>query len=284
MSSSATGGRVTDPRMVMDPRIWKRRVAVAREQGRKRLRVVIALLGVCAIAAGGVVALHSSIFAARHLNVEGAVHTPVAQVLAMSGLSDRPPLVDINGAEVATRIDTLPWVKSAAVFEHWPDSVTVVLTERSPLAAVEMEPGARGPTRWVLVDTTGRVLADQALRPAGVLALTVPVAPGAPGSSLPTGDQPAVEIAASLPAVLAQRVRSVDVAPDGEVTLGIAGGLTAVMGSPTELEAKYEALASVLAGAPLVGDDVIDVSVPDEPAVGPATAPAAARSTGRGVR
>ena len=86
-----------------------------------------------------------------------------------------------------------------------------------------------------------------------------------------------------MPSVLAERVRSVDVAPDGEVTLGITGGLTAVIGSPTELEAKYEALASVLAGAPVVSGDVIDVSVPDEPAVGPTSESASGRPTGRGV-
>jgi cell division protein FtsQ len=265
----------------VDPRIWKRRVAVTREQGRKRLRIVAAVLGVCAIAAGGFAAIHSSLFAARHLNVVGAVHTPAAEVLAMSGLSDRPPLVDINAAEVAARIEALPWVKSAVVIEHWPDSVTVKVTERSALAAVES--GSVGQAAWALVDGTGRVLADQATRPAGLPALSVPVAPGAPGSALPPGDQPAVEIASSMPPLLAERVRSVEVAVDGDVTLGMTGGFTAVIGSPTELEAKYEALASVLAGAPLLEGDVIDVSVPDEPAVGPAGASESGGSTGRGA-
>ena len=67
-----------------------------------------AALCVCAIAAGGLAAVHSSLFAARHLNVVGAVHTPIAEVLATSGLSDRPPLVDINAAEVAARIEPCP--------------------------------------------------------------------------------------------------------------------------------------------------------------------------------
>jgi cell division protein FtsQ len=265
----------------VDPRIWKRRVEVTREQGRKRLRVLAAVLGVCAIAAGGFAVVHSSLFAARHLNVVGAVHTPIAEVLAKSGLSARPPLVDINAAAVAARIDTLPWVKSAAVTEHWPDSVTVKVIERSALAAVES--GSLGQAAWALVDGTGRVLADQASRPAGLLALSVPVVPGPPGSVIAPGDQPAVEIASTMPAVLAERVRSIDVAPDGDVTLGITGGLTAVIGSPTELGAKYEALASVLAGAPVVSGDVIDVSVPDEPAVGPTSESESGRPMGRGV-
>jgi hypothetical protein len=45
------------------------------------------------------------------------------------------------------------------------------------------------------------------------------------------------------------------------------------------LEAKYEALASVLAGATLASGDVIDVSVPDEPTVGPSSVPSTESST-----
>lgn len=52
----------TSTRPVVDPRMWKRRVAVTREQGRKRLRIVIGVLGMCAIASGGLVAVHSSLF------------------------------------------------------------------------------------------------------------------------------------------------------------------------------------------------------------------------------
>ncbi len=77
MTSAAPGSPAVDPRM------WMRRVAVTREQGRKRLRVVIGVLAVCAIASGGFAAIHSSLFGARHMNVMGAVHTPVAEVLAL---------------------------------------------------------------------------------------------------------------------------------------------------------------------------------------------------------
>ena len=62
-----------------------------------------------------------------------------------------------------------------------------------------------------------------------------------------------------------------DVAAGDAVTLGLTEGLTAVIGPPVDLEAKYEALASVLAGAPVPSGDVVDVSVPDEPTVGPMT-------------
>ncbi len=43
--SSPTVNTPTTKAPTVDPRIWKRRVAVTREQGRKRLRVVIGALG-----------------------------------------------------------------------------------------------------------------------------------------------------------------------------------------------------------------------------------------------
>jgi hypothetical protein len=39
------------------------------------------------------------------------------------------------------------------------------------------------------------------------------------------------------------------------------------IGSPSQLEAKYEDVTSILAGATLHTGDVIDVSVPDAPTV-----------------
>ncbi len=172
-------------------------------------------------------------------------------------------------------------MKSAFLTKHWPDSVTVTVTERTALAAVES--GSPGPRAWALIDVTGRVLAYQASRPAGMLALSVPLPPGAPASDLPPIDEAGVQIAASMPPLLAERVRSVVVSEGDLVTLGLTGGVTALVGTPTGLQAKYEALASVVAAAPLANGDVVDVSVPTEPTVGPPTPSTGVPPTARGV-
>ena len=57
------------------------------------------------------------------------------------------------------------------------------------------------------------------------------------------------------------------VAGNGDVTLGFPGDVTAAFGPADELAAKFEALASVLSGAPPSGPEVIDVAVPDAPVV-----------------
>jgi hypothetical protein len=68
---------------------------------------------------------------------------------------------------------------------------------------------------------------------------------------------------------LAGRVLHVTTDAQGMVTLDLGRGLRAVLGSTDGTEAKLTALASVLAGAPVSGPAVIDVTVPDEPTIGP---------------
>jgi cell division protein FtsQ len=256
----------------VDPRIWTRRVAVTRARGRKRLRIVLALLALCLIVAGGFAAVHSSLFGAKHLSVTGAVHTPVREVLSAAGLISHPPLVDVDPVLSARRIESLPWIQAARVSVHWPDSVAVSVTERVPVAAVRVPEISAAAHVWALVDATGRILADQTVQPVGLLTMDVFVAPGPPGTDLPAADQPGVDVAGSLPALLSRRVKSIYMAPGSGVTLGISGNLSAVIGAPVDLQAKYVALASVLAGAPLKSGDVINVTVPAEPAVGPGKA------------
>jgi cell division protein FtsQ len=231
---------------------------------------VLATVGVCVLIAGGFAAVHSSLFGAEHLSVKGAVHTPVDEVLSSAGLLSHPPLIDIDAPVSAKRVEQLPWIQSARVTVHWPDSVTVAVTERVAVGAIEVPSVGTVGRVWVLVDGTGRVLADQATRPTGLVTMDVSVPPGVPGTYLPPADQAGVDLAGSLPFMLARRVTSIRVTPGAGVTLGLSGNLSAVIGSPDELQAKYVALASVLAGAPLDSGDVINVSVPAEPAVGPA--------------
>ncbi|MFZ0665529.1 MAG: FtsQ-type POTRA domain-containing protein [Acidimicrobiales bacterium] len=294
---------ITDLRPAMDPRMWQRRVEVTRANGRRRLKAVVALFIVCVLALVGVIAIHSELFSAKHVQVVGAVETPAGQVVQAAGLSARPPLVDINALAAAHEVEHLPWIDTASVVVHWPDSVTIRVTERLPVAALEVRSAKKGSPSWDIVDRTGRVLADVADEPAGLVTVVVPTRVGPPGTQLPTSDQWGVDVATSIPATLALRVESVDVSDgsgsvdsgsadsgsadsgsvgagsvaagqtidaegdDDTVTLGLSGGLSVVIGAPVELPAKFEALESVLTGASLQSGDVIDVTVPEEPTV-----------------
>jgi cell division protein FtsQ len=252
-----------DPATVVHPRVWQRRVAVLREQGRRRLRWVVAGVAVLVVLCVVLLVLHTPLLALRNATVRGAQHTGTQAVLAEAGLLDDPPLIDVDPSTVAARVERLPWVAHAVVVRHWPDSVTITVTERVALGSIARPGGG-----VAVVDASGRILAWQSAPPPG-LVLVAPVAPGHPGTVLAPAARPALQVAAALPASLAGRVRDVSANARGMVTLDLGGGVSASLGSTAELPAKLTAVASVLAGARVSSPSVIDVTVPDEPTVGP---------------
>ncbi|HVX22920.1 MAG TPA: FtsQ-type POTRA domain-containing protein [Acidimicrobiales bacterium] len=119
---------------------------------------------------------------------------------------------------------------------------------------------------WALVDRTGRVLADVATPPAGLVHLVGPAPPGAPGTVLRSA-QPGLQVAATLPKAFAGQVAEVDVDAAGQVNLKLTSPLTVDLGTTAQLRQKYEDVAAILAGAHLAEGDVIHVNVPESPTV-----------------
>jgi cell division protein FtsQ len=250
------------PRARIDPRISARRTEVARQQGRRRLRLAGIVLAVVVVLFGVWSLLHSSLFSASAVTVVGATHETAAQIEGAAGLTSHPPLLDVNAGAMERRIERLPWVRTAAVSVHWPDGVRVALTERVPYLVMTTAGG-----QWAEVDATGRVLADVATRPPGLLELTAPLAPGVPGTSLPAGDHVGLHIAASLPPSFRAQVTEVKVVSADFVQLAMTTPILFDLGDDTQLHAKYEDVSAMLAGATLHVGDTIDVSVPTAPTV-----------------
>lgn len=246
----------------IDPRIRQRRTEVRRRQGRRRLRVLLAVLSLLTVAAVAWSVLHSGLLAARRITVVGSPHTPAAAVIAAAGLADHPPLVDV-GPAAAAGVERLPWVRRATVDVQWPDAVRITVVERRPAAAV---PAASG---WALVDGTGHVLTDAAAPPGGVPRLVGGGAPGAPGSVV-SGDRAGLAVAATLPPAFAGQVVEVAQLSGRQVDLHLSSPVTVDLGTTAQLHQKYEDVAAILAGAPLKAGEVIDVAVPGAPVVRPA--------------
>jgi cell division septal protein FtsQ len=248
----------------MDPRISARRTAVLREQGQRRLIIASLLLGLVALVVGAWFLLHTSLFSARSITVTGNVHETAAQVVAQAGLAGHPPLLDVDAGAAVSRLRELPWVQTARVHVSWPDGVHIAVTEEVPRFTVATPAGT-----WDTLSADGRVLAQTPTRPPGLLLLTVPVAPGQPGSVLPTKDGAGLLVASTLPPSFAAQVTGVTIEPAGWVQLAMTTPILVNIGTATELPAKYEDVSSILAGATLHNGDVIDVSVPRAPTVTP---------------
>jgi cell division protein FtsQ len=239
-------------------------MAVLRDRGRRRLRWVVAGAVAAGLAVVLLVVLHSPVLALRHVSVVGARHTTTAAVVRAAGLDGSPPLVDIDSGAAAAHVARLPWVAHASVVRNWPDGVTITVTERVPLAVVVRPRGG-----VAVVDGTGHVLEWAPVASPGLLSFGAVTVPGRPGSVLGAQARPALEVADALPATLGGRVVRVAVTPGGRVWLDLGRGVSAALGLPGDLVAKLDALTSVLAAAPPTRAAVIDVTVPDEPTVGP---------------
>ncbi len=244
------------------PRVWQRRMAVLREQAHRRLRYIVGGVAVLVALCVVLLVLHTPLLALRNATVRGAQHTGSQAVLQAAGLLAHPPLIDVDPKSVAADVEKLPWVAHAVVIRHWPDSVTIIVSERAPLGSMARPGGGAA-----LVDRTGRVLEWQAGAPTG-LVLAAPLTPGRPGTVLGRAARPALDVAAALPASLAGRVTQVSVTAAGAVTVSLGRGVSAVLGTTAELPAKLTALATVLADAHVSAPAVINVTFPDEPTVG----------------
>lgn len=264
MSPTSTKSRPTQarPRANMDPRISARRTAVTRQQGRRRLHVLLGLLIVTALLVGGWYLVHSSVLSARSVTVVGATHETASQVEAAGDLNGQRPLIDINTGTTAAAIAQLPWVQSAQVSVHWPDGVRVVITEAVPTLTMA-GPGGK----WAELSADGKVLALTAAQPPGLLVISGPTQPGAVGSSLTGADREALGVATTLPASFKAQVTAVRVVAGDLVQLTMTTPIVVDLGTTTQLTAKYEDVSSILAGATLHDGDVIDVSVPGAPTV-----------------
>jgi cell division septal protein FtsQ len=255
-------GRLTRERTPIDPRISARRTEVGRQQARRRIRLVGAVVALVVLAFGVWSLLHSSLFSASAVTVVGATHESTAQIEAAAGLSGHPPLLDVNAGLAEQRIDRLPWVRAALVTVHWPDGVRVVVAEQ---VATLVMPVAGG--RWAELDAQGRVLALVGARPPGLIEVTGPRAPGAPGSSLGGADRIGLKVATTLPASFRAQVTAVNVEPAGWVQLTMTTPILVNIGDASQLGEKYEDVTTMLAHVALHDGDIIDVSVPGAPTV-----------------
>ena len=198
-------------------------------------------------------------------------NTPTAAIVRAAGLDGHPPLISVDPGPVGGPGG------DAAVHRHRPRSrgtgptrVTIAVTERVPVATMA------GPaTSWSTLDGDGRTLAVTPGRP-GPAGARRPRPPGARSRRPRSAGRwpPAADPGPGRGPDAARRLRR-----PGRV--GHGGGRrdgrrspstrasTVLLGTDSDLPAKYEDVAAIIAHAPLRGAHTIDVTVPESPTVGP---------------
>ncbi len=90
----------------------------------------------------------------QHITIEGRQKTPEAAVRAAIGMGPGDPILGFSVSAARNRLEGLTWVRSAVVERQLPDTIHVVLNERTPFAVWQID------GRFTLIDRAGKVVTD----------------------------------------------------------------------------------------------------------------------------
>ncbi len=286
----------------IDPRIARRWVEVRRQQGRRRLRILLIVGAALLVLALGAGSLYTPLFKVRHVRVSVRGAIPSSEVMKLSGVSGRTLMVRVNDSTIERRLNAVPNLGDAQVTTHWPGTVSIKVAVRQAVAVISETTGNQPASRWEEIDATGRVIAVVGASPPGLPQLqigggatavgqwvpnsagpsfSVP-APGRPGPAdlraasdspaVPNGVAAALAVAAALPPPIRGAIEAIAAGGSGGLSLtaapteGSAGPLSVEFGDGSELASKITALTALLTQTNLAGVTGLDLTVPDRPA------------------
>jgi len=226
--------------------------------------------GALVLAAAGLYGLarETSMFAVSTIRVEGATPAVAAAVRRELHRYDGRSLVALDAAGVGQQVDGLPAVRASVVDRDFPHTLRVRVTPELPVAVIR-----RGPDAF-LVSARGRVIAPVVLRthrslPRIWLPATTEIELGSLLGGEP-GGLAARSLAAFVGSGFTSRLTFVR-ALDGQITLGLRGGLEERLGAPVDLRVKIAIAHSIVPGLALPshgGPDYLDIAVPERPVAG----------------
>lgn len=245
------------PRPPVDPRVRARWIAARRAEGRRRLRVLVAVASVLGTLGIAWAVTVSPLLGVDKVVVRGAQHLSAADVQQAGGVHDGDSMVWMDPGVVTARIEASPWVRTAKVTRDFPRTLVVDITERIPAAWV----GAGDHS--LVVDGSGRVLEDTPTPPANLPEL-VGVHGADPGRTIAPSAGARIATGYGIYAAGVTRIEL----HDGDATVTLRSGTQVRMGPPTRIHAKIVAAGAVLVALGPNAPQYVDVSVPTNPVAG----------------
>lgn len=231
----------SDGVVTRDRRFRLRRIAVRREEGRRRLRVV-AWVGIPVLVVGLALGLLASpIFGVRNVSVDGARYTAEATLARADDMVRGKSIFSLDLGAVEELLKSDPWVRDAQVKRRFPSTVSFDISERKPVAWYL---GSDNQAR--VIDIDGRVITVLNGQPTGYTQIT------GIGPDLPAGGQAddvytaAAQVSASLPPEVAPLMLNMGVATGTDLIMTLRSGTVVTFGRPTDLRSKMVSLVLVL--------------------------------------
>ncbi|WP_081604224.1 cell division protein FtsQ/DivIB [Gordonia malaquae] len=244
-----------------DERRRRRRRGSDRDSGRRpsKATVILVILGVLGLVGGAVaVAYYSPLMSVRSVDVVGTAAVDRNEVLRLANAPQGVPLLQVDTGAIADRIAVLPAVEEVKVERSYPSTLTIEVTERTPVATLDWQGGIGVMDRLGMVYLT---FADRKAVPKTFARLPILAVPN-PGSKDPA-TLAALTVAQELPEWLRSRTTTIEASSPADITLIMASKRRVIWGDAERTDDKAEALQSALK----VNGDTYNVSSPEFPAV-----------------
>ncbi len=254
----------------IDEAFMLRRRELLREQGRRRLAIVLAIVLAVAAVAGYKLLAMSSAFAVTQVQVSGAKPLLAREIhAAVESVAGGRSLLQVDRGAIVRRLEAMPYVQSVSIDRSFPHTLAVHVVVEHPTVVV-----MAGQTGY-LVSADGRVLAQTAKAPAalprvtaaGTTALTV-------GRDNGDGSvAAALQVLAATPPGFRKGVGRITalIPGAGTITAVIGKHIQLRLGDTSQLTLKLEVVQRVMQrirGAQRSELAYIDVSAPSRPAYG----------------
>jgi len=255
----------------IDDALLVRRRELMRAQGRRRLVILLAVVGTL-VAVGGYKLLEmSSAFAVDHVDVSGAPPALRSEISsAVTATAAGHSLLTVDRGAIERRLSAMPYVKSVSVDRAFPHTLAVTVQVEHPAVAVEIGKLA------YLVSVDGRVLESRTTPPTRLPIVQLPS-----GTTLLVGQSSGDANVQAALAVLRQAAspgfsrhvgRITELQPHGGLITAVVGRrLKLRLGTPDQLPLKLAVVERVMRRItrPQRAEVAyIDVSAPGRPAYG----------------
>lgn len=230
----------------------------ARARRRRLRRVLIALAVLAAVGVVGVLAWvvgWSDVLALRQVSVAGVDGEQRDEVVDVAQAPVGTPLARVDTGAIESRVGNLPETAEVEVHRSWPNTLTIEVTPREAVAAVESG------GRWFGVDESGVLFDESGSRPEGL-----PVLDASSADEDDAVRAAGVRVLTRLPAAVLDLVDQVEAHSEADVRLSMSDGATVELGTPDEIARKAEVLLALIEAQDEAAS-VYDVSAPNHPAV-----------------